>query len=126
MYAATTVGPDGMIYQGTLNGMTRYVPETVAELPPRARVDAGIEQGLDLIDRSKSGSRSGISERDYLRRAIVQLNATQLLAIETGSSDAATACAMALEALDAALAALDSGEAYAPQVDAAREALSSL
>ena len=126
VYAATTVGPDGMIYQGTLNGMTRYVPETVAELPPRTRVDAGIEQGLDLIDRSKFGSRSGISERDYLRRAIVQLNATQLLAIEAGSSDAATTCATALEALDAALAALDSGEAHAARVNAAREALSSL
>jgi len=124
VYAATTVGPDGMVYQGTLNGMTRYVPGMVAELPAETRVDAGVEQALDLIDRSESGSDRGISERDYLRRAIVQLAATQSVAIDAGLKDAVLASAAALEALDAAVSALDAGEPYDTHVDEARGALS--
>ncbi|MGB5313859.1 MAG: hypothetical protein WBN38_17440, partial [Polyangiales bacterium] len=124
VYAATTVGPDGMVYQGTLNGMTRYVPAMVAELPAETRVDAGVEQALDLIDRSESGSDHGISERDCLRRAIVQLAATQSVAIDAGLKDAVFASASALEALDAAVSALDAGEPYDTHVDEARGALS--
>ncbi|MGD8317398.1 MAG: hypothetical protein PVH76_06610, partial [Myxococcales bacterium] len=37
VYAATTVGPDGMVYQGTLNGMTRYVPSAVEVLSAEAQ-----------------------------------------------------------------------------------------
>ncbi len=126
VYAATTVGPDGMVYQGTLNGMTRYVPETVPERPAQTRVDAGVDQGRDLIDRAEAGSTAGISERDFLRRAIVQLSATQSAAVDGGIDEAIVGSAAALESLDAAVAALDAGEPYDAYVDAAREALSEL
>ncbi|MBW2509361.1 MAG: hypothetical protein JRE81_12070 [Deltaproteobacteria bacterium] len=126
VYAATTVGPDGTVYQGTLNGMTRYVSESVPELPPEVQVDAGVEQALDLLERVESGAPQGISERDCLRRAIVQLNAAQSVAIDAGLDAELPAVAAALEPIDAAVAALDAGEPYAELVDTAREALSDL
>jgi hypothetical protein len=126
VYAATTVGPDGMVYQGTLNGVSRYVPEMVPELPPETQVDAGVEQARDLIDRSESGPPTGISERDCMRRAIVQLSAAQSVATDAGLNDAVSAAAAALESLDAAVAALDAGEPHEGLVDAARDALSNL
>ena len=126
VYAATTVGPDGMVYQGTLNGMTRYVPEATAELPPDVRAAAGVDQALDLLDRSESSRPSAISERDYLRRAIVQLDATEGVALDAGIGDVAAAAATAMESLDAAVAALDAGDPHGDYVDAAREALNDL
>jgi hypothetical protein len=123
VYAATTVGPDGMVYQGTLNGVTRYVPESVPELSAQAQADAGVAQALDLLDRSESARPNGISERDLLRRAIVQLDATQAIAITGGLGDVATAAAVALESLDGAVAALDAGDPVDTFVDAARTAL---
>jgi hypothetical protein len=123
VYAATTVGPNGTVYQGTLNGMTRYVSETVAELPPHTRTDAGVAQALDLLDRSQSATPNGISERDLLRRAIVQLDATQTVAIDASLGDVMTAVVSALQSLDAAVSALDAGDPHAVYVDAARDAL---
>jgi hypothetical protein len=124
VYAATTVGPDGMVYQGTLNGMTRYVPEAAEALTASLQAAAGIDQALDLLARSESDAPSSISERDYLRRALVQLVATQAVALSAELGDIATAAATAMESLDAAVAALDAGEPYDAHVQAAREALS--
>ena len=126
VYAATTVGPDGVVYQGTLSGMTRYVPETAEDLPPESQADAGVEQALDLLARSESEAPSNISEREYLRRAIEQLVATQSVALAAELDDVATAAAAALESLDAAVEALDAGEPYDMHVQAARDALSAL
>ncbi len=126
VYAATTVGPDGMVYQGTLNGVTRYVPETVAVLSAEAQVDAGLVQGLDLIARSKAPAGGAIGERDYLRRAIVQVDAVQSVAVASGLDDVVPVVAAALEALDAAVAALDDGQPHEAFVDDAREGLQSL
>jgi hypothetical protein len=126
VYAATTIGPDGMVYQGTLNGMTRYVPSTADAIPAAAQAEAGVDQALDLLTRSELDAPSSISERDYLRRAIVQLDATQTAARDAGLGATATAVATALESLDAAVSALDAGEPYDVYVQAAREALSAL
>jgi len=126
VYAATTVAPDGMVYQGTLNGMTRYVPSSVTLLSLEMQVDAGVAQSLDLLARSEANAAAGISERDYLRRAIVQLDATQALALSAGLDDAASATALALRSLDAAIEALDAGEPPAELVEAARAALDEL
>lgn len=123
VYAATTVGPDGVVYQGTLNGMTRYVPAEVSTLSASAQTDAGIDQTLDLLSRSGRAGPGGISKKDYLRRAIVQLEATQDVALENGLGDVARAAAAGLESLDAAVSALDSGEPYDAFVDAARAAV---
>ena len=122
--AATTVSPDGMVYQGTLNGMSRYVPATSAPLPAEEQASAGIEQALDLLDRSESDTPSTIGERDYLRRAIVQLVATQSVAQSAGLVDVAAAAATAMESLDAAVAAFDAAQPYNGYVQDARAALS--
>ena len=126
VYAATTIGPDSMVYQGTLNGMTRYVPETEQALPATSQAAAGVDQALDLLARSESDAPSNISERDYLRRARVQLVATEAVASEAGLDEVATAAADALESVDAAITALDAGEPYDTYVQDARDALNAL
>ena len=126
VYAATTVGPGGMVYQGTLNGMTRYVPEAAEALTASSRAAAGIDQALDLLARSESDAPSSISERDYLRRALVQLVATQAVALDGELSDLAMAVATAMESLDAAVLALDAGKPHSAHVQAARDALTAL
>ena len=126
VYAATTIGPDGMVYQGTLNGMTRYVPEVAQALPAASQADAGVDQALDLLARSESDAPSNISERDYLRRAGVQLIATETVALGAGLDEIAMAAASALGSIDSAIAALDAGEPYDAYVQDARDALSAL
>jgi hypothetical protein len=126
VYAATTVGPDGMVYQGTLNGMTRYVPDTAQALSAAAQAEAGVDQALDLLTRSESDAPSNISERDYLRRAAVQLVATEAVAVDAGLDDIATAAATALASVGAAITALDAGQPYDTYVQDARDALSAL
>lgn len=126
VYAATTIGPDGTVYQGTLNGMTRYVPDAVEASSAASQAEAGVEQALDLLARSQSDAPSNISERDFLRRALVQLIATQSVALEAGLREAGSAVALAMEALDAAVTALDAGEPYDAYVETAREALVAL
>lgn len=126
VYAATTVGPDGMVYQGTLNGMTRYVPPAVKELSPETKASSGVDQALDLLDRVQSGAPRAITGRELLRRAIVQLDATQTVALEAGFADVASATSSALRQLDAAVANLDAGEPYDVQVQAARDTLAGL
>jgi hypothetical protein len=81
---------------------------------------------LDLLARSESDAPSNISERDYLRRAGVQLVATEAVALGAGLDDIATAAATALGSVDAAIAALDAGEPYDAHVQEARDALSAL
>jgi len=125
-YAATTIGPDGIVYQGTLNGMSRYVPSGSVPLAADVRASAGIEQALDLLGRSESDAPGAIGERDYLRRAIVQLFATQSVAQSAGLNDVATAAATAMEALDAAVAAFDAAEPYASFLEDGRASLSEL
>jgi hypothetical protein len=126
VYAATTIGPDGMVYQGTLNGMTRYVPSTAEAIPAASQAEAGVDQALDLLTRSESDASSSISERDYLRRSIVQLDATQAVARDAGLGAVTVAVAAALESLDAAVDALDAGEPHGAYVQAARDALIAL
>jgi len=126
VYAATTIGPDGVVYQGTLAGYTRYVPGTVATIPDEIRIESGLSQTLDLLDRAQSGEGDQLGSRDYLRRSIVQLDATQIVALESGDASVAAAVRTALESLDAAVAAFDADESYDAQVNAAREALTGL
>ncbi|MBT8467679.1 MAG: hypothetical protein KJN97_02925, partial [Deltaproteobacteria bacterium] len=125
-YAATTIGPDGTVYQGTLNGMSRYVPATSEPLSADERAAAGVEQALELLDRSQSEAPSNIGERDYLRRAIAQLLATQQVALGSGMTDVAAAAASAMQSLDEAVAAFDAGAPYDSYVEDAREALSEI
>ncbi len=126
IYAATTVAPDGTVYTGTFNGMTRYVPTTAATIPAASQAPVGVEQALDLLARSESDTPTSISERDYLRRALVQLVATQSAASEAGLTDVHAAAAEAMKSIDAAVTALDAGQPYVADVQSARAALSAL
>lgn len=125
-YAATTVGPDGTVYQGTLNGVSRYVPAASEPLASDEQTAEGIEQALDLLDRSKSDAPSSIGERDYLRRAIAQLLATQAVALAAGMGDVAAAAANAMQSLDEAVVAFDAAEPHESYVKDARAALSGI
>lgn len=126
IYSATTVGPDDTVYTGTFNGMTRYVPGTVEAIPAASQATAGVEQALDLLARSEADTPTSISERDYLRRALVQLVATQAAATEAGRDDISAAAAAAMKSIDAAVTALDAGEPHSADVQAAHDALSGL
>ena len=125
-YAATTIGPDGTVYQGTLNGVSRYVPATSEPLLADEQAAVGIEQALDLLDRSQSDAPSNIGERDYLRRAIAQLLATQEVALGSGMGDVAAAAANAMQSLDEAVLAFDAAEPYDSYVEDARAALNAI
>jgi hypothetical protein len=103
--------------------MTRYVPDAVEASSAASQAEAGVEQALDLLARSQSDAPSNISERDFLRRALVQLIATQSVALEAGLRELGSAVASAMEALDAAVTALDAGEPHDAYVETAREAL---
>lgn len=122
-YSATTIGPDGMVYTGTIAGVSRYVPSANPQLAPAERTDAGIGQGLDLLARVESGREAGaISVGDYLRRALVQVSAAA-----EASSDGGLAVTPllneALQSIDSAVAALDDGESIDMHVQSARESL---
>lgn len=125
-YAATTIGPDGTVYQGTLNGMSRYVSTTRESLLAAEQAAAGVEQALDLLDRSQSDALSNIGERDYLRRAIAQLLETQRVAASAGTADIAAAAANAMQSLDQGVAAFDAAEPHDSYVQDARAALSAI
>ncbi len=125
-YAATTVGPDGTVYQGTLNGVSRYVPATSEPLASDEQTAEGVVQALDLLNRSESDAPSSIGERDYLRRAIAQLLATQAVALAAGMGDVAAAAANAMQSLDEAVLAFDAAEPHESYVQDARAALSGI
>ena len=123
-YAATTVGPDGMIYTGTFFGVTRYVPDLVEQLDPSARAAAGIDQALDLLLRAEAGAGSGaISVRDLLRRAFLQLSETSESAMDGGLGEINTAARDAQRSVAAAIDALDLGASIESDVAAARTRL---
>jgi hypothetical protein len=106
LFAATEIGPDGAIYQGTFLGASRFVPDSVVALAARVQSTAGVEQGLDLVSRGLATTGSDIeAARDAIERGQTQLDAT-LLAIadantsgELDASSAAGADAAAADAL---------------------------
>lgn len=123
-YSATTVGPDGMVYSGTIAGVSRYVPASSQQLPAPERVDAGIGQGLDLLDRAEMVRAAGpISQRDHLRRALVQVGAAGEASIESDRAGVTMELNAALRSIDEAIASLDDGGTITEQVEAARDSL---
>ncbi|MFW2389118.1 MAG: hypothetical protein ACN4G0_12325 [Polyangiales bacterium] len=123
-YSATTIGPDGMVYSGTIAGVSRYIPESTRRLPALARADAGIGQGLDLLDRTETADPSGpISQRDHLARALVQGVASAQASKEAGRDAATVALNAAMRSLDDAVASLDAGGAITEQLAEARASL---
>ncbi|MDH3625293.1 MAG: hypothetical protein OES69_17880 [Myxococcales bacterium] len=124
IYSATTVGPDSTVYTGTLIGMSRYTPDAMTELLPEAQIIAGLEQGSDLLTRAEMGARpGGISVRDYLRRALVQLGAADVVARETGLAEMSMQFREAQRAVDRAVQALDAGNPIDAELVEARAAI---
>ena len=124
VYAATTVAPDGMVYTGTFFGMSRYVPDSFEGLLIDAEVRAGIDQGLDLLDRAEAGSTAGqISARDYLRRALVQVGTAESSARAGGMQQVSESLQAAQRSIDDAVRALDAGDSIDDDVAAARASL---
>jgi hypothetical protein len=124
IYSATTVGPDGVIYTGTLNGMSRYLPDTTVVLSSEAQIVAGLDQSSDLLNRAEAGEVAGsISVRDNLRRALVQLGAIDDVARQAGLDDVSTQVQEAQRAVDEAVQALDAGGSIDAGVAAAQAAI---
>ena len=121
IYAAATLAPDGMVYTGTFFGMTRYVPDEVVELDAKTQVAAGIEQSLDLLSRASSGSTVGMAPGEALRRAAVQLAATERVATDVGLEAVAELISSATRLIDDAGRAFEAGEP--PDLDPVRGAL---
>jgi len=124
IYSATTVGPDGTIYTGTLNGMSRYSPSTTVELSSEAQIVAGLDQSDDLLNRAEAGEApASISIRDNLRRALVQLGAVDAVARGASLDEVSTQVQVAQGAVDEAVQALDAGGSIDAEVAAARSAI---
>jgi hypothetical protein len=79
VYAATTIGPGGMVYQGTLNGMTRYVPSTAEAIPAASQAvarDAGlgavtvaVAAALESLDAAVDALDAGEPHDAYVQAA---------------------------------------------------------
>jgi len=119
IFAATEVGPDGSIYQGTFQGTSRFKPDAVFQVPPRRHMLAGVRQGIDLVGRGMAGTDANDVEatRDASKRGQVQLGEVLALlgtaavdgSLDSGSAAEATTHVSAAEAhFAAAEAAVDS------------------
>jgi hypothetical protein len=77
IFAATEVGPDGSIYTGTFQGISRFMPATVVPAPARRRAVAGVGQGDDLAARALAALPGDEARAtDAADRGVVQLDAT--------------------------------------------------
>lgn len=124
IYSATTVGPDGTIYTGTLNGMSRYSPSTTVDLSSEAQIVAGLDQSDDLLNRAEAGEvPASISIRDNLRRTLVQLGAVDAVARGARLQEVSVQVQEAQSAVDEAVQALDAGDSIDAEVAAARSAI---
>ncbi|MGB5812099.1 MAG: hypothetical protein WBG86_16305 [Polyangiales bacterium] len=124
IYAATTVGPDGTIYTGTLNGVSRYAPESTTELSSEAKILAGLDQGTDLLARTRmEGAPGSVSIRDYLRRTLVQLGAADEVARDASLLEVSEPLHEAQRSVDLAVQALDAGGPIDQDVAAAGAAI---
>ena len=79
IFAATEVGPDGSIYTGTFQGVSRFTPAAVVPLPARRRAVAGVGQGEDLAARALARLATDAARAvDAAGRGVLQLEATGL------------------------------------------------
>lgn len=75
-YAGAEVGPDGAVYTGTFQGISKFSPASVPEISALEEARAGIGQGLDLLDRAQALTVD-VDRLDALVRAALQLTLTQ-------------------------------------------------
>ncbi len=90
LFAATEVGPDGSIYQGTFIGVTKYSPDAVTQVPARRQATAGVLQGIDM---AKRGDTEAVERGEaQMNAALVELATADL---DTNSAAMATVFATA-------------------------------
>jgi hypothetical protein len=115
-FSATEVGPDGTIYTGTFQGVSRFVPSAVPPVPGRRQARAGIAQARDLAARAGAAvGTDAAAAQDALARAETQL-AAGLDAIGIAGGDGsldASSTAGAAASAGSALAHLDAASAAA-------------
>jgi len=89
LFAATEVGPDGVIYQGTFLGASRFVPDSVVPTASRRQARAGVTQGLDLVSRGLTATGDANIERarDAVQRGQTQLDETLVAIADADASD---------------------------------------
>jgi len=106
LFAATEVGPDGTIYTGTFQGVSRFVPDSVATGSPKRSGAAGAAQGTDVAARALAALPSSLeTAHEMAKRGQTQL-ATALAVVGTssGADIDASSAAGATTALSAAIA----------------------
>jgi hypothetical protein len=129
-FAATEVGPDGAIYTGTFQGVSRFLPDAVATVSRKRQAAAGADQGREAASRGGAALPADVEQaREMAKRGQTQLDAAlAALAAGTGTDvdagSAAQASALMTSArahFAAAEAALDSDLGLAAtELDAAR------
>jgi hypothetical protein len=76
-FAATEVGPDGVVYTGTFQGASRFVPDSVPVVSPRRQARAGVDQGADMVLRATAALPADVDGAvAAARRGVVQTMAT--------------------------------------------------
>lgn len=113
MFAATEVGPDGVLYQGTFQGASRFVPDSVATVSKKRNSQAGTKQAVDVANRGVDALPGDVEKaRDAAKRGQVQLAASlTAVADGTGSDIDAASAAGATAAINAAIAHFAAAEA---------------
>jgi len=87
VFSGATVGPDGAIYSGTFQGMSKYSPDVAIATPALDQAQAGINQGLELLSRTNAAfPHEPIAAKHWLQRGTIQLKAT-LIALKQAKKD---------------------------------------
>jgi len=112
-FAATEVGPDGIIYQGTFQGASRFVPDFVATVSKKRNAKAGTAQSVMLANRGLNALPGDIERaRDAAKRGQAQLAEAVIAAVDGSGTDVdANSAANGTAAMNAAIVHFAAAEA---------------
>ncbi len=109
VYAATIVGPDAAIWTGSFFGMSKYSPDAVAPASASVQARAGIDQALDLLDRTLAALGTAAA-RDFAGRAYVQTTGAIPPAQLTGPPAAVAEMVSAAASISAAFTQIEAAQ----------------
>jgi hypothetical protein len=112
-FAATEVGPNGAIYTGTFQGVSRFLPDAVATVSRKRQAAAGADQGREAASRGGAALPTDVAQaRDMAKRGQTQLDAAlAALAAGTGTDVDVGSAAQASALMTSARAHFASAEA---------------
>ncbi len=129
-FAATEVGPRGAIYTGTFQGVSRFLPDSVAAVSRKRQAAAGADQGREVASRGLAALPADVDQaREMAKRGQVQLDAALAAltagigtAVDAGSAAQASALMTGAHAHFVAAEAAVDGDlgVAASELDAAR------